>query len=445
LNLVVGLVTGFLVPSFLSIDNYAVLKTFTLYVGYVGILHFGFIDGIYIKYGGKFRREVDYERLKGEHDFLFFFQLAITGIFSLIGFIMQDVTLIAFAICILPINMQTFFGFFYQATGEFSTYSKIKIMPPLIVLFATIFIIYVLEIDNPSLFIMANIVAYYIVFMNLELRFFRRYKSIRPRIYIDEIKKHFRVGFIIMIANLSVMFFYSIDRWFVKLYLSVKEFAFYSFAVSMLMVVNTLINSITLTLYPYLSRNQDENMLSKLKVYFILLGTLSTGAYFVFDFIVTTFLKKYMESLNIISILFAGYPAMIVINALYINLYKARKLEKSYAISVLKMLTVSFLLNVAALLLKRSSEAIAAATTVSFYVWYFYSVRDFPEIKIQKSEIIYLALSMAIFLFLNYKYDWLAGIVLYCLSILTLNMLLYRFEFVELLKYSLGIQSQEYR
>jgi len=47
INLVIGIITGFLVPAFLSLDQYAFLKTFTLYIGYVGIIHFGFIDGIY--------------------------------------------------------------------------------------------------------------------------------------------------------------------------------------------------------------------------------------------------------------------------------------------------------------------------------------------------------------------------------------------------------------
>ena len=44
LALLVGLVNGFLVPGFLGIDEYALYKTFGLYVGYVGILHFGFVD-----------------------------------------------------------------------------------------------------------------------------------------------------------------------------------------------------------------------------------------------------------------------------------------------------------------------------------------------------------------------------------------------------------------
>ena len=73
INLIVIIITGFLVPAFLSLDQYAYLKTFTLYIGYVGVLHFGFIDGLYIKYGGKRENDLDKSILKGENYFLLIF------------------------------------------------------------------------------------------------------------------------------------------------------------------------------------------------------------------------------------------------------------------------------------------------------------------------------------------------------------------------------------
>ena len=117
IKLIIGIITGFLVPGFLSLDQYAYFKTFTLYIGYVGILHFGFLDGIYIKYGGKYIDKVDKEELKGEHNFLIIFQLVISIITGSMGFIIKDMLLIVFSVSILPINMQNFFKFLYQALG----------------------------------------------------------------------------------------------------------------------------------------------------------------------------------------------------------------------------------------------------------------------------------------------------------------------------------------
>jgi O-antigen/teichoic acid export membrane protein len=434
INLVIGIITGFLVPAFLSLDQYAFLKTFTLYVSYVGILHFGFIDGIYIKYGGKLEEEIDKKKLKGEHRFLILFQLIVTILTSIIGFVLHDMILIAFSICILPINMQTLFKFLYQALGEFDIYSRIMILTPLLLLFVNLFNIFILRIDNFWPFVIGNILTYYAVFIGLEIYFLEKYKGTSSTIDYTEIRKHFKVGIVIMIANLSSMFFYSIDRWFVKFTLSIEDFAFYSFAISMMTVINVLINSITMTLYPYLARNQDKSMINKIKKYFLIIGTLSSGSYFIFVFIVNNFLPKYIPSLNVISILFAGYPAIIVINALYINLYKAQKCEKKYASAVLKMLLVAVLLNFAAIIIYKSNFTIAVATTISFYIWYLYSSKDFPELKINIKEKIYLVMFFITFLITNSYLNWLNGLLVYYIIITLINHLFYKYEAKLLIK-----------
>jgi O-antigen/teichoic acid export membrane protein len=353
---------------------------------------------------------------------------------GIIGFVLDDKILIAFSVSILPINMQTLFKFLYQALGEFDIYSRIMILTPLLLLFVNLFNIFILRIDNFWPFVIGNILTYYAVFIGLEIYFLEKYKGTSSTIDYTEIRKHFKVGIVIMIANLSSMFFYSIDRWFVKFTLSIEDFAFYSFAISMMTVINVLINSITMTLYPYLARNQDKSMINKIKKYFLIIGTLSSGSYFIFVFIVNNFLPKYIPSLNVISILFAGYPAIIVINALYINLYKAQKCEKKYASAVLKMLLVAVLLNFAAIIIYKSNFTIAVATTISFYIWYLYSSKDFPELKINIKEKIYLVMFFITFLITNSYLNWLNGLLVYYIIITLINHLFYKYEAKLLIK-----------
>ena len=56
-----GILTGIFLPKIMSMDSYGSYKLYTLYLSYVGLFHFGFIDGIYLKYGG-----VDYDDLDRE-------------------------------------------------------------------------------------------------------------------------------------------------------------------------------------------------------------------------------------------------------------------------------------------------------------------------------------------------------------------------------------------
>ena len=53
LSMISSIVIGFIVPAVLSIEAYSNVKTYAFYISYVGCLHLGFVDGMYMKYGGK--------------------------------------------------------------------------------------------------------------------------------------------------------------------------------------------------------------------------------------------------------------------------------------------------------------------------------------------------------------------------------------------------------
>lgn len=67
LQVISAILVGFFVPSILSINDYSYLKTYTFYIGYIGLLHLGFVDGMYIRYGGRKIEELDTETIVSEH------------------------------------------------------------------------------------------------------------------------------------------------------------------------------------------------------------------------------------------------------------------------------------------------------------------------------------------------------------------------------------------
>ena len=66
LNLMIAVVNGFLLPKYLPVETYADLKTFLLYLSYIGVLHFGYIYAIYIKYCVKDLCNIQREKLSIE-------------------------------------------------------------------------------------------------------------------------------------------------------------------------------------------------------------------------------------------------------------------------------------------------------------------------------------------------------------------------------------------
>ena len=50
ISLVVSFIMNLILPKYISEFQYAYWQTYLLYVGYVGILHFGLLDGIVLRY-----------------------------------------------------------------------------------------------------------------------------------------------------------------------------------------------------------------------------------------------------------------------------------------------------------------------------------------------------------------------------------------------------------
>jgi hypothetical protein len=138
----------------------------------------------------------------------------------------------------------------------------------------------------------------------------------------------------------------------------------------------------------------QSNVVGPMRDKVLVLGSFSAGAFFPFALIVNWFLPEYIDSLRVISFIFAGLPAISVINVIYINSYKAAKLEKKYFTQVLSMVFCSCLLNVIAITLYPSMEMIAVASTVGFYLWFFF----YP--KFQKDSRPTIKVVAFIFLFL---------------------------------------------
>jgi O-antigen/teichoic acid export membrane protein len=429
--LIVGIVNGFFLPAFLDIDQYAFLKTYTLYISYVGILHFGFLDGIYLKYGGKYKNSLNKKELKYEHNYLFLFQLLLTSLILIFGFIRKDFIIIAFALSIIPINMRTYFSFLYQSLGEMGTFAKIKSAFPITILSLNLIFIFVVKINDYLPFVLANLISHYLVFFIFEMNYRKDFKS--KDIKKVEVKPLFLSGFFIMMGNLSNMFFYSIDRWFVKFLLPIENFAFYSFAISMMNIIIMMINSVAMTFYPYFSRGYEILQIKKIKQYLIIIGAFASSGYFILSIIVNNFLDKYIQSLEVIAILFVSFPAMAVINALYVNLFKVNKRERKYFSKVLRMLIISIVFNTIAVFISLSNFSIAIATSLAFYFWFFSSSKDFEGLETNLKEILFIIFYIPLFLISSNYMNYIYGFVSFLIGIFILTFLIYRKEFKELI------------
>ncbi len=397
IGLVSAIITGFIVPAYLSLEQYAYLKTFALVLSFAGILHFGYIDGIYIKYGGKFSSEVDGRMIKTEKSFFILFQLLIAALILITGLLFNEIVIVAIAAALLPYNLLSYYQSYYQAIGEFDIYSRIRLIIPLAILLFSFILIYILKLSNFIYYVAAEIVAYLIGVIYLEFKYYFKIRTYNLKQNIASILNNFSIGLYIMIGNLAMILFYTLGRWVVKIFMSDVDFAYYSFAISMMQILTIVISSIAMTFYPYLSRIHENRDLARLKIQLIIIGAFFSLSYFVFNIAVSTFIPKYAFSLKLIGILFASFPAFAVINALYINMYKIQKDGQKYITVIFINLIAACLLTISAMFINKSTISIAVATSIAYYFWMYYSAKDFSGLTPTFKEVLFVLLYLSIY------------------------------------------------
>lgn len=429
LNLMIAVVNGFLLPKYLTVETYADLKTFLLYMSYIGILHFGYIDGIYLKYGGKDLHSIQKEQLATEKKVLALFQIIMSLPIMLAGLFTANLSFIFISLCIMPYNLIYFYKIIYQVTGTFHKYRTITVLCPALICAFQVLFIFILKVKKSIWYIGIQVMVYSLVFVYYECQnplsgFRRRISAGKAKTVISE---NIKLGFVIMLGNFMGVWITSIDRWFVKFCCSVREFAHYSFAVTMLRLINTVVTAFSITLYNYLCKNLEISKIYRLRKVVFVSGAAVIGTFFPINWIIRLFINNYTGAIFSVQILFAAQFILIGVNAIYLNLYKVHNLQKKYLIRMGVITIVAFLTNAVIGSVWRNIAAYAFATLCTSVIWLVLCQRDLPDYKLEFSEWIYLLLVLAGYFLCN-SFDVLAGMCMYIGWIFAVTLIVFHSE-----------------
>lgn len=429
-NIVVMLtsfVNTLFIPLILSIDAFAEYQTFMIYVSYISMLTFGFHGGLFIKYAGKRRAEIEKQQFRSEIRLILFSQLFITMIVVAGAFVTKNELLFYFGLCILTSNFTSVYKYLYQAWNEFTKFSMISVMQSL-GFSGTVLLLALLDktISAQSIiyvYLIVNAVCFSFVF----LQYMRDTKGVKSnRLNSAENRNTLQAGALLIIGGGINVFFSSIDKYYVKFFFSNYEFSMYCFAISLMNIMNVFISAIAQPMY--LQLVSDDAVTSKRKEYKQLLlcfGTLSGAAYYICAIIVQFLLPKYFESLKIVSILFAIFPAVAVINSMYVNLYKSTNQIKKYIWTLVAITCCAIIFNFIGVVLYKSYYSIAIATTVCYYTWLIYSSRHFEGLEIEKKDIIFILGFLVIYFGVTSIRNNILGLSLYVIVVALWDFLIY--------------------
>lgn len=429
-----------IIPKLISIEGYAEYQTFMLYISYVGLLTFGFPAGLFVKYGGTNKEALKRNQYKSEIRILIWSQIIISVIVMGMGLLTKNILLICTVPCILSVNFVSVYKYLYQAWDMFTAFSIVSIVQSLgysvLVLILGVINGKLYSKDVIFLYIGINILCFAVIF----IFYLRENWSVpsNPMISLENFET-LKVGFLLILGSGANVIFHSIDKFFIKGFFSAYEFSIYCFAFSLLNVMNVFINAIAQPMYLRLVSNLDNIQERKnFKEILLCFGGFSGCAYYAVSVIVRYFIPEYIESLQIVVILFAIFPAVAVINCLYINLYKATGKIKKYLCSLVVIIICAVILNGIGLLISRSYLSITAATTICYYFWLFFSSKDFEGLLISLKDIIYLIGFLIIFMGLTRIPNTFIGFFIYIIFIFLWDMFIYKENIKNLCK--LGLQ-----
>ncbi len=439
--IVIGFINGLIFPKLLSIDDYAVYQTFLLYGLYIGILPFGFPSGLFVKYGGKSYANVDKKQYKSEIRFILLSQLILTIVCILIAIYLKNDILFYTALCIIPVNLVGSYKALYQAWNQFNKLALINTLISIAPCLVMVVAYWIAKRSDARLaifpYIIINLLCCIFILYSFQ-KDTRKVKSnkVLSRDNMDTLK----IGFFLMIGNAVSIVLCSMDRFFVKALFTSYEFAMYSFALSMQAMINIFITAVSQPLYPKMASEQvTTKAYSFLKELLLALGSLSGCVYFACSIIVKWFLPHYVESLKVMSIFFAIFPAVAVINCLYVNLYKITGQIKKYIVTIGMMVAIFVALNIAAISIYKNFLSVSFAMTIGYYIWLWYSSKHFEHLTLTKRDSVFLSGFLILFFVTTRFLEDISGLTIYSICIIIWIALIYKGTSTEILKIILGL------
>ena len=351
-SLVCGLATSLLLPKVMGVDQYGYWQYFFLYSSYVGILHFGFNDGVYLKLGGKRFTDINKSEIYPQLLLISALQIVIGLAVGTYGYLFQDGPYkeIAYflSLYIIVENIYKTLSFVLMSTDGMQYYSKTVIIDKAsFILFLFIFLVLLHQYSFEyviTVYLLARVVALTCVFGHYgKICTSQVMPIVLTTKNLFAVWNNMATGVSLTISNLLSTFIIGSGRFFVEYSWGISVFAKISFAVSLSMFVLTFISQIGLVLFPYLCRMDSEKQSRLLDVLTFTVGLFAFCCFIGFvplNFIVKEWLPKYEESLGYLMLLcpIALFETRMVL--IYTTYFKT--LKKQVVLLKINMISVVF-------------------------------------------------------------------------------------------------------
>jgi len=377
LLLIFGLIQSLIIPKYLSTADYGYWQLFLLYTTYVGILHFGFLDGILVRWAGKEFTDIKQE-IPVAFRFLLMEQFLVVGVLTVVV-ITIDLPFPELGLAVLAnaiiVNILMFFIFTAQAVKRFKLVTAVNISKGAFFLLLVIWLFAGGKFGYGDLYL-ATIVtgSILLILFAVYLRDSLLSRATSGKLLRKYGKENISIGIFVLLGNFTAVLLTTADRLAVGSFFPITQFAQYTFAMSMCAVVIMFVQAISLVFFPYLSGSSSELRTRAYRMLRPAITIFWAGAlvmYFPFTAWVNFYLPHYTTSLSLMAILLCMIGFSSQIQILHVNFFKAYRKQRLYFILAGVSLVCAVVLYLLSATLFGTLTSIAITALISSILWYF--------------------------------------------------------------------------
>ena len=313
ISLLVSILVVLIVPKLIGVEEYGYWQLYLFYSFYVGFLHFGWNDGIYLRYGGKKYKELDKRLFFSQFCMLVTMQTIIAAIIAVVSsvfftsgdrvFIFQMISL-----CLLITNVRYMLLYILEGTNRIKEYAQITMMDR--ILYCGLIIAFLgFGVREYKLMVAADLLAKFIslLYAMYCCRDMVFCKISTFYLSFSETKENITVGIKLMVSTIASSLIIGVVRFGIERSWDVSTFGKVSLTLSVSNLMMLFINAVGIVIFPILKRTNQKrlpNIYVTMRDFLmvILLGVLIV--YYPLKVIMSAWLPKYADSLMYMALVF---------------------------------------------------------------------------------------------------------------------------------------------
>lgn len=353
--LVVSTVVTFVLPKSISVENYGLFQLYFFYINYTGFLHFGWADGLYLRYGGAYYESLNKRIIGSQYkiycilEILFSILFCVCALFFSSDENKKDVFLLI-GISIAFNLPKTFLQYLLQATNRIKEYASLITLER-IFYGLCILIVVVAGKDSFVMAITADLIGKSIalVYGLYQCRGILATKINLSKAVYKDIWENIKVGSKLMFANIASLLILGIIRWSIERQWDVSVFGKISLTLSISNLMMVFIRAVSMVMLPTLRRIDNEKYSSiyndiKVGLFVPMFGMLLI--YYPLNAFLCNWLPDYADCLKYMAILFPLCIFEGKLSILVETYLKTMRLEKKLLFSNIITMVFSFAITI---------------------------------------------------------------------------------------------------